>query len=86
MNVKLIGLMLILLLATTGCASTAQPLSTEAGAGKHNLSNVERYHATVNANAWHQGIDVRWVNPPDEDDLDEYTDAPKETSNGADTK
>ena len=85
MNVRMItsrlSTLLILTAFVAGCASTTD---TQVSTAKTELSNVERYQAVVNANARQKGVDVRWVNVPDEDDLDEYTqsDSSDEKTNG----
>jgi len=52
-----------------GCAAS-QPQST--GSESSELSNTQRYQRAVNRSAALKNLDVHWVNPPDEDDLDEY--------------
>ena len=57
-------------ISLSACA-TSTPNSYSA-VNESELSNVERYQMAVESNARRRGLDVRWVNRPDEDDLDEY--------------
>lgn len=72
---KTIGVFFTALLATalTGCAtSPAAPGVSEAA--PEPMSNVERYRKAVTVGAERKNVEVYWVNPPKEEDLDEYTD------------
>lgn len=84
MNAKQIVFMSSLVLTLSACAATPAP---EAGtANVDTMTNVQRYKATVNAHAHRKGVDVHWVNPPDDDDLDEYTDDNDEDKKSGDVK
>jgi hypothetical protein len=84
MNVKQIAIMSSLVLTLSACATTSTP---EAGTTDvDTMTNVQRYKATVNAHAHRKGVDVHWVNPPDDDDLDEYTDESDEDQKSTDVK
>ena len=84
MNAKQLVLISSLALALSACAATPTP---DAGSTDVNtMSNVERYKATVHAHAHRKNVDVHWVNPPDEDDLDEYTDESDEDKKSGDVK
>jgi ribonuclease HI len=61
--------------ALTLCACASQPSSGVADvSAAQNMTNAERYRAAVNSQARAKNVQVQWVNPPDEDDLDEYAD------------
>ncbi len=84
MNTKLIAGLSLLLLTLSACAAAPAPQSNNEVT---TMSNAERYRAAVNSQAKAKNIDVHWVNPPDEDDLDEYTNEPaKNLNGGADTR
>jgi len=72
MNIKLIAGLTLLLSTLGACTTTPVPQSNSEVT---TLNNVERYQATVEASARSKNVDVRWVNLPDEDDLDEYNEA-----------
>jgi len=78
MNIKLISGLTLLLSILCACTTTPVPQSSSEVT---TLSNAERYQATVEAGARSKNVDVRWVNLPDEDDLDEYTEAETGNSN-----
>jgi ABC-type glycerol-3-phosphate transport system substrate-binding protein len=73
MNKFLISAVSVTALTLGACAS--QPSSSDAEvAAVQNMTNAERYRAAVNSYARAKNVEVKWVNPPDEDDLDEYVD------------
>ncbi len=70
MNTKMVAALSTMLIGVSACTTTPAP---PGDASVSTLTNVERYQAAVNAQAASKNVDVRWVNPPDDDDLDEYT-------------
>jgi starvation-inducible outer membrane lipoprotein len=84
MNAKQIALMSSLVLTLSACAATPAPEASTTDV--NTMTNVERYKAVVNANAHLKGVDVHWVNPPDDDDLDEYTDETDQDKKSNDVK
>ncbi|MEJ8566949.1 hypothetical protein [Elongatibacter sediminis] len=59
----------LIALGLSACASA--PAGT-ASVAPDSLTNVERYRRAVNLNAERKNVEVHWVNPPTEQDLDEY--------------
>jgi ABC-type glycerol-3-phosphate transport system substrate-binding protein len=70
MNKKLIAGLSTVLIGISACSTTPAP---SAETSVTTLSNTERYQATVNAQAAVNGVEVHWVNPPDENDLKKYS-------------
>lgn len=79
MNIKLIAAMSSLLIGVSACTTIPAP---SGNASVDTLTNVQRYQASVNAQAAAKNVAVQWVNPPDEDDLKKYTEE-KATSDKA---
>ena len=80
MNTKLIGCLSILLCTLSACATSATPDPTASSVTT--MSKAQRYQAAVQTQAKLKGVDVHWVNLPDEGDLARYKD-PKETETPA---
>lgn len=55
----------------SACAATPSG-NTVAQAETQQMSNVQRYRQAVERNAERNNVRVEWVNPPKEEDLDEY--------------
>ncbi len=72
MNAKLITVFCIALLTVTGCAATPSPEPTASSVTT--MSKAQRYQASVQAQANFRGVEVHWVNLPDENDLAKYKD------------
>jgi hypothetical protein len=82
MNIKNIGKnigktiagMSMLVLTVSACATpTASPVApTSTGHPVTTLSKSEQYQIAVQQSARLNGVEVRWVNPPDESDLAHY--------------
>jgi len=82
MNIKNIGknfgkniaALSLLVLTVSACATpTANPVApTSTGHPVTTLSKSEQYQLAVQQSARLNGVEVRWVNPPDEGDLAHY--------------
>ncbi len=70
MNTKTITGLLLVLLTVSACTTTAAPPSGNTAVTT--LSKADRYQIAVQNQARFKGVDVHWVNPPDEGDLAKY--------------
>lgn len=64
-------------LSLAGCTATPQGAAT-VQATPGSMSNVERYRRAVNIQAERKNVEVHWVNPPRDKDLEKYTDEDKD--------
>ncbi|MDZ4731900.1 MAG: hypothetical protein SH820_18380 [Xanthomonadales bacterium] len=67
---KLITALSVVLLAVSACATTPRPEPT--GSEVITMNKAQRYQAAVQTQAKFKGVDVHWVNLPDEGDLARY--------------
>ena len=96
MNIKFLGKQLaglsLLVLTVSACATStggatgssmgsSAAATANAGQPVNTLSKSEQYQLAVQESARLNGVDVRWVNPPDEGDLAHYdlAESPSET-------
>jgi starvation-inducible outer membrane lipoprotein len=70
MNTKLIGCLSLLLFALSACAAAPSPETNSSPLTT--MSKAQRYQAAVQTQAKFKGVDVHWVNLPDEGDLARY--------------
>lgn len=80
---KLISALSVVLLTVSACASTPSPDPTASPVTT--MSKAQRYQAAVQTQAKFKGVDVHWVNLPNEGDLAKFKD-PEEAdtpANGA---
>ncbi len=57
-----------------GCAGTSESTTTTL-ASPEPLTKVQRYQRAVGIQAERKNVEVHWVNPPREADLDKYDEA-----------
>jgi outer membrane biogenesis lipoprotein LolB len=62
-------IMLTLIALLLGACATTTPTSHNA-----EMTKAQKYRALVSAEADKKSVDLTWVNPPDEDDLEKYRD------------
>jgi ABC-type glycerol-3-phosphate transport system substrate-binding protein len=70
MNTKQIAGLSVLVLAVSACSTTTAPPSDSNTITT--LNKTERYQVAVQSQARFNGVEVVWVNPPDEGDLAKY--------------
>jgi len=78
MKFMLFSLAALAIFGLPGCAS--EPARTASVQADTSMSNVDRYRRAVAIQAERKGVEVHWINPPTEMDLDEYDDTFERTA------